>query len=357
MRVLFSGGGTLGPVVPLIAIKETLLKAHPQAKFSWIGTAQGPEKSLVQAAGIDFYTIPSGKWRRYFSVQNFTDIFKIIAGFFKSLILLGKIKPTIVISCGGFVSVPVHWAASWMRIPAWVHQQDVQVGLANKLMFGSAAFVTTALKNTAGQLSAYGARWIGNPCRNLAVTPQDLPKWYQFFGIPAGAFVVLVVGGGTGALALNNIVLSALPEIPPDWHIIHLLGNERPKEAALHAASVYKNYHIFTFLAHEMAGAYALANIVVARAGMGTLTELANLSKPAIIFPKSETHQEANANFFGEQGAVLVLDEKNDTGGKLGALIKQLINQPPDAIKMGARLHQLLPACPDEVITKLAEQI
>src|SRR3989344_4672823 len=149
MKIVLSGGGTLGPVVPLLAVREACLARHHDAEFIWVGTKHGPEKELVEKSGLSFFTIGAGKWRRYFSFLNIFDLFKIIIAFWQSLFFLWQEKPGLIISCGGFVSVPLHWAAAVLNIPAWVHQQDVRVGLANKLMFPFAKKITTALAETA----------------------------------------------------------------------------------------------------------------------------------------------------------------------------------------------------------------
>ena len=146
MKILFSGGGTLGPVTPLLAIHDMVTEAHPNATFFWLGNKLGPEKMTIEKFDIPFHTISSGKLRRYISFWNVIDIIRIIIGFFQSIKILWKEKPDVCISAGGFVSVPVHAAAWLLGIPTWVHQQDVVIGLANKLMAPSARVITTALE-------------------------------------------------------------------------------------------------------------------------------------------------------------------------------------------------------------------
>lgn len=357
MKILFSGGGTLGPVVPLLAIQEAVVTKHPDTTFVWVGTSFGPEKKIITELNILFLSIPAGKFRRYASVANFLDIFKVIAGFCKSFIILIREKPDMVVSAGGFVSVPLHWAAFVLSIPSWVHQQDVGVGLANKFMFRFATVVTTAFESTALQLKKFKARWIGNPCRNVVVPASDLPQWYNYFNIPTNAPVVLVMGGGTGAVTLNKIVFSVLPNIPYNWHIIHLLGVEKSITESEELKKTYKNYHAYEILGKEMLGAYAISSIVVARAGMGTLTELAALKKPAILFPKTETHQEDNARILGAGGGVLTLNEDTDDGAKLINLLQQLMDHKSAATGMASRLAKLLPAASKATLVSIVETL
>ena len=164
MKILFSGGGTLGPVTPLLAIQEMIKKEH-DAKFVWVGTKKGPEKALVQKEGIGFLSIYSGKLRRYLSFYNVIDIFKILIGFFQSLKIMWKEDPDLCISAGGYISVPVHWAAWLSGTSTWVHQQDVAIGLANRLMAPFAKIVTTALEENASGFSKKKTVWLGNPVR------------------------------------------------------------------------------------------------------------------------------------------------------------------------------------------------
>src|SRR3989344_3444225 len=197
MKILFSGGGTLGPVVPLLAIAEIYKKHNPQAEFIWVGTENGPEKELVEQYQIPFFTVISGKLRRYISLWNFFDLFRIAVGFFQSLFLLWHEKPNLLITAGGFVSVPLHFAAGALGIPTWVHQQDFQAGLANKLMSRVSKKITTALRETAKDFPEEKTEWIGNPARDLSVKNTDESR--QKFGIPSGAPVILAMGGGTGS--------------------------------------------------------------------------------------------------------------------------------------------------------------
>jgi len=165
MKILFSGGGTLGPVTPLLGIYEAVKTKYPQAEFVFVGTKNGPERQLVEKYNIKFITISSGKWRRYFSGWNFFDWFKILFACLQSSVLLLKEKPSIVITAGGFVSVPVHLAAWLHGIPSWVHQQDTRVGLANKIMARFATQITVALKDSIKFFSSKKTVWLGNPVR------------------------------------------------------------------------------------------------------------------------------------------------------------------------------------------------
>ncbi len=353
MKIIFSGGGTLGPVVPLLAIAEAYKARHPEAEFLWIGTKNGPEKAVVEQAGMPFITIGAGKWRRYASWLNFVDVLRIIAAWFHSLVLLWEHKPALLISAGGFVSVPLHWAAFFLGIPTWVHQQDLRLGLANRMMFPLAKKITTALEETVAKLPKGKTEWLGNPSRDLSQATDAQAR--SFFSIPEGAPVIFALGGGTGSNTINNFVASALPSWPSDWHIIHLVGKDRPTEVSDRSAAIYPNYHRYDFFTTEMKLAYTLATVVIARAGFGTITEAAALSKPTILVPMPKTHQEENATWFASRQGVIVLDEQIDTGLKLGQVVKHLVMNPNESVALGERLHALLPRAKPERVVEIID--
>ncbi len=352
MKIILSGGGTLGPVVPLLAVVEMYKAVHPEAEFVWVGTKNGPEREVVEAVGLSFISVGGGKWRRYLSFWNLIDLVRIVIAWFHSLIILWEQKPALLISAGGFISVPLHYAASFLGIPTWVHQQDLKVGLANRLMFPVARKVTTALQENLAMLPKRKSEWLGNPSRDLS--GANLEEARQFFAIPEGAKVIFALGGGTGSNTINGLVAAALPNWPPDFHVIHLIGKERSHELSERTAAVFPNYHIYEFFTTEMKLAYALADVVIARAGFGTITEVASLSKPTILVPMPKTHQEDNAAWFADRQGVITLDEQVDSGLKLAQDVKFLLQNPAEAEALGARLHTLLPrAKPERVVAIL----
>lgn len=354
MKILFSGGGTLGPVVPLLAVAEIYKKHNPQAEFIWVGTERGPEKEMIGEYKMPFFTVMSGKLRRYISLWNFFDVFKIIFGFFQSLFLLWQEKPDLLVTAGGFVSVPLHLAAFVLGIPAWVHQQDFQAGLANRLMARTAKKVTTALRETQTQFLESKTEWIGNPVRDL--TPKNTEAFRHQIGIPPGAPVILAMGGGTGSSRINKLVIEALSAWPKHWHIIHLVGKERPRQLQENATKVFPNYHVYPFFKEEMKEAYAAADVVIARAGFATITELASLAKPAIFLPMAHTHQEVNAKLLADHQAAVVMDERTDTGLKLARIVADLMEFHETRDYLGKRLHDILPAARPEKIIEIIEQ-
>lgn len=351
MKIILSGGGTLGPVVPLLAIADVYRQRDKDVKFVWLGTKNGPERALVEQRGIRFIPISSGKLRRYFSIRNFFDLFILGFAFFQSIYILWREKPNLLISVGGYVSVPVHWAAGFLAMPTWVHQQDVDIGLANKLMFGFTTKITTALADTFKGVKKFRVEWIGNPSRNLSVKNSSLSR--KKFDIPEGAPVIFVLGGGTGSTSINELILAAVPQLDPKWYVIHLLGKNRPSELATRASAVFTNYKVYSFFTEEMKDAYAIADVVVSRAGFSTLSELASLSKAAIILPMFGTHQENNAKYFSDRGGVVLLDSTENDGLKAAQIIKNLILTPKKRADLGKKLHELLPQTKPEKIIEI----
>ena len=354
MKIILSGGGTLGPVVPLLAIAEEYKKYDPGVEYVWIGTRTGPERALVEGRGIPFIPIGAAKWRRYFSLLNFIDVFKLFFAFFQAIYILAKEKPDLLISVGGYVSVPVHLAGSFLAMPKWVHQQDARIGLANKLMFWSAQKITAALAQTAERIPGKQVEWIGNPTRELEV--KNIVESRKMFGIPEGKPVIFALGGGTGSSTINQLILGALPQLPPDWHIIHLVGKERPKELSERASGIFPNYHVYDFFVEEMKDAYAIADVVIARAGFGTLSELAVLSKPALIMPMFGTHQEENARVFADGGGIIMLD-KAVSGLKLAQILKEIVPDKNILKKTGNKLHEMLPRTAPEKIRDIIKEL
>lgn len=316
--IILSGGGSGGPVTPLLALAPDLRAAGYE--LAWVGTKNGIESGMVAEVAIDYYAIPAGKLRRYVSLSNLLDVFRVLAGFFASLSLLGKLKPSLVMTAGAFVSVPLVWAAWALRIKVIVHQQDIRPGLANRLMAPFADVVTVTFEKS---LKDFGKKavWTGNPVRLefRQVVPRkktgDRPR-------------VLVLGGGTGASSLNELVIVSLPQLLQITDVVHVTGGkiEKPEN--------YEGYQAYNFMdAPAIAQAMADADLVVTRAGLGTLTELAYLGKPAIIIPMPDSHQEENGMEFSAKQAALLLEQKKLTPSSFVSMIsKSLVDR--DSLKV-----------------------
>ncbi|MCG2698164.1 undecaprenyldiphospho-muramoylpentapeptide beta-N-acetylglucosaminyltransferase [Candidatus Parcubacteria bacterium] len=364
-KILLTGGGTGGSVAPLLAISDVGCRMSDvgKFKFTWIGTRNGVEKQMVQKENIKFISIASGKFRRYFSIKNFIDLFKIIFAFFQSLAILIKEKPALVMSAGSFASVPVVWAAWLLRVPVLIHQQDVRHGLANKLMAPFANVITVTFEKS---LADYGKKavWTGNPAQNTKTRKHENTKTrkhentktQEIFNFKNDLPVVLAVGGGTGALAINELIEKNLEELTQFCNIIHITGKN--KKIQYFKSLRVTRYALREFLnAEQMSQAYAAADIAVSRAGMGVLTELSYLGKPAILIPMPDSHQEDNAEIFKEKQAAIVLNQKELTAEKLVENIKKLLNNRKLQNKLSSNIKTVIKKGANDRIVEIINNI
>ena len=335
MKIILSGGGTIGSVSPLIAIFEEIKKQQPTAEFLWLATKTGPEEGLIASYKIPIKKISAGKLRRYFSFQNFLGPFRILVGFFQSLIIIFKFKPQVVISAGGFVAVPVVWAAWLLRRPSVIHQQDIRPGLANKLMARFANIITVTFKKSLADFPSKKTHLVGNFVRP-DILAGSKEEGYKFFKLDPSLPTVLILGGGTGSLNLNGIVLSSLQELVQFCQIIHLTGGRLSKMAE------HSRYRGYSFLTNQMKNAYAIADLVVGRAGLSTLTELSALEKPAIIIPMPGTHQEENAIEFFRNNAVALLKEKDLSAQSFAAAVKELLDDKDEMLNLSRNIGKAM---------------
>jgi len=310
VKVLFAGGGTGGSVTPLLAIQERYRKRHPDCQFLFIGTVDGPERQLAETWRIAFYPISAGKLRRYWSWQNLIDPFRLLHGTLQAWSLLRRERPDVVVGAGSFVTVPVAYAAWLLRIPILIHQQDVLVGLANRLVVPLATTITTAFETTTRSLPLDKTLWTGNPVREDILTAERR-LGREIFSLDNDRPTVLVFGGGTGAQRINQLIAEAASVLAERVQIIHLTGRGHQAVDIRHP-----RYHQYEFLTDTMGEAYAVADLVVCRAGLGTISELSALGKPAIVLPMPDSHQEVNARFLADHQAAVVLDQRSLTVGR-----------------------------------------
>ncbi len=350
-KIILSGGGTGGSVTPLLAIYRKLKLKYD---FLFVGTYQGLELKMVQAEGLDYASILSGKWRRYFSWRNFLDIFKIILAFFQSLILLIRERPNMIISAGAFVAVPLSWAAWVLRIPIIIHQQDVEPGLANRIMARIATVITTTFESSA---CFYGpkARVIGNLGPDVDSINHDLEIIDKYDLNKKDCPIVLVLGGGTGSLFINKILSQSLSELLKFSKIIHISGLSDRDSANLFIDS--SRYFKIDFVApQELLFLMTQADLVVSRCGLGTLTELSFLKKPSILIPMPNSHQELNANEFLKKEAAIVLHQKDLNSEIFIKKIKELLNNDNLRSSLSKNIAQVIPNA-NQVMVDIIEEL
>lgn len=307
-RIVLTGGGTAGHVTPNIALLPRLKELGYDIHY--IGSYEGMEKKLIEDCGIPYYGISSGKLRRYFDVKNFSDPFKVLKGYGQARKLLKKLKPDVVFSKGGFVSVPVVFAAKHCHIPAIIHESDITPGLANKLAIPNAYKVCCNFPETLKYLPEDKAVLTGSPIRSELLS-GNRKHALDYCHLTDGKPTILVVGGSSGSQFINEVVRGILPELLKTYQVIHLCGKGN-LDKALHGTAGYAQ---FEYANQELSDMFALADIVISRAGANSICELLALHKPNILIPLSANasrgDQILNARSFEQQGFSMVIEEEN----------------------------------------------
>lgn len=320
-RIILTGGGTAGHVTPNIALLPRLKELGYDIQY--IGSYTGIEKELIEPFGIPYHGISSGKLRRYFSVQNFTDPFRVLKGFREAHKLIRQLKPDVIFSKGGFVSVPVVLAGKRCKVPVIIHESDMTPGLANKIAIPSAAKVCCNFPETLKSLPEGKAVLTGSPIRQELLSGNKIAAM-DMCHFTSDKPVILVIGGSLGSVAVNNAVREALPELLKDFQIIHLCGKGKMDESLKDV----EGYCQFEYIKNELRNLFALADIVISRAGANAICELLALHKPNLLIPLSANasrgDQILNARSFERQGFSLVLEEEQLTKETLLNAVKTL---------------------------------
>lgn len=320
-RILLTGGGTAGHVTPNIALLPRLRELGYE--ISYMGSYNGIEKKLIEELQIPYYGISSGKLRRYFDPKNFTDPFKVLKGYGEARRIIKQLKPDVLFSKGGFVSVPVVLAARHFHVPVILHESDLTPGLANKLCIPSAWKVCCNFPETLQYLPTDKAVLTGSPIRQ-ELLKGDPVRALKFTGLSPDKPVILVMGGSLGAAAVNEAVRSILPQLLKDFHVIHLCGKDKI-DPSLNGLSGYVQYE---YIKGELKDLFALSDIVVSRAGANAICELLALRKPSLLIPlpaaSSRGDQILNARSFEKQGFSMVLEEEKITPDSLLDAVRSL---------------------------------
>lgn len=330
MKICFTGGGTLGHVYPAIAIKECLDRDYCDMDCYWIGRNEKNEKSVIENSGIKVYTISSGKLRRYFSLKNISDVLNIIRGYRQSYKILKNNRVDIVFSKGGFVSVPVVYAAHKLKIPIVTHESDITLGLATRLNSRVCDKVCLGFdidgvdKNkyiyTGNPIRPNLLKWIDCDCdekRNKIVSKliKSDVEFQNFYKNFMAKFdekkpLILVTGGSIGALEINNLILNNLDYLTSHYNVYHQMGKTY-KEIQK------SNYIGVKSIGNEIGFLYSKCSLCISRAGAGTLNEIINLQVNSLLIPlltnASRGEQLFNAQYFEEKGCVSVLSDRENS--------------------------------------------
>lgn len=319
-KIILTGGGTAGHVTPNIA----LLPALKEAGFEvcYIGSKEGIEKQLIENLGIPYYGISSGKLRRYFSWKNFTDPFRVLKGCREAKKIMKELKPDVCFSKGGFVTVPVVRAAGKCKVPVVCHESDMTPGLANRIGMRYATKICCNFPETLPKLKGKGIH-TGTPIRRELFTGSR-EAGLNFVGLTDEKPVILVVGGSTGAVRVNEAVRGILPELLKEFQVIHLCGKGKTDPAY----DGTPGYVQIEYCDKEMKDLFAAADIVISRAGANAICELLALRKPNLLIPlsaeASRGDQILNAASFEKQGFSMVLQEEEITKETLLAKVNEL---------------------------------
>lgn len=320
-KIVLTGGGTAGHVTPNIALLPSLQEADYE--ITYMGSYDGIEKKLISDFNIPYVGISTGKFRRYFDPKNFSDPFRVIKGFSEAKKFLKEYKPDVVFSKGGFVSVPVVRAAAALKIPCIIHESDMTPGLANKLCIPVATKVCCNFPETYAMLPDEKAVLTGSPIRE-ELTQGNKLAGLDMCGFTANKPVIMVIGGSLGAANVNKAVREALPRLLEDFQVVHLCGKDKVDNLLLNTPG----YKQFEYIKAELKDLFAMADIVISRAGANAICELLALKKPNILIPlpaaSSRGDQILNAKSFESQGFSIVISEDDLTTNVLVDKVNEL---------------------------------
>ena len=325
-KIVLTGGGTAGHVTPNLALLPYLKQEGYEVIY--IGSQNGIERTLIEAEGIPYYGISTGKLRRYLSKENLKDVFKVLKGISEAKRLLKKLKPDLVFSKGGFVAVPVVLGAKKNHIPVIIHESDITPGLANKIAMPSARVICATFPETLQYVPKGKGVHTGTPIRK-ELFEGEREKGLSACGFSGEKPVLLMMGGSLGAVKLNDCLREILPELTKTFDIIHLCGKGN-LDASLNDTVGYRqlefvdkdlqnrtDYKQFEYVSEGLNDLFAAADFVVSRAGSNSISEFLALKKPSLLIPlsarASRGDQILNAASFEKQGFARVLDEDEMT--------------------------------------------
>lgn len=319
-KIVLTGGGTAGHVSPNIALIPSLLEMG--YTIHYIGTANGIERELTKDYQLTYHSISSGKLRRYFDLKNFTDPFRVVKGILQSYWLMRKIKPNLIFSTGGFVSVPVVIAGWFHRFPSIIHELDISTGLATKLTIPFAAKICTAFPEALAHLPKQKSLYTGTPIRKEIFTGIK-EKGYQITGFHQEKPILLFMGGSQGSKKINDLVRKTLPQLLDKYQIIHLCGRGKQD-----FTENYEGYVSYDYVGKNLPHLFSIASIIISRAGTNSIMEILSMKKPNILIPlpasASKGDQILNAQAFLAKGFSHVLYEETISVEKLVTAVENV---------------------------------
>ncbi|MFA6508249.1 MAG: undecaprenyldiphospho-muramoylpentapeptide beta-N-acetylglucosaminyltransferase [Treponemataceae bacterium] len=340
ITIAFTGGGTGGHIYPGLAVIERL-RRKINCNVVWLGSNVGMDRSIVEGAGIEFIGIPSGKLRRYFTFRNALDVFKVFFGYIVSRSVLSRIKPALLFSKGGFVSVPPCAAAHGLKIPVFTHESDYSPGLATRLNSRWADTILVAYPQSISALPEAvrpRALSIGNPVRS-AFKDADPDRGRRFLEVGSDDRILLVLGGSQGAKQVNDLVAANLAQLSEKYVVVHQTG---PDQAS--AGPVSARYKPYQYIRDELPDVLAAAELVVGRSGAGTVWESAAAGKPMVLVPLcgsgTRGDQVENADYFQSIGAAISLVGSAATAEAFLSAIMRIADDASLRLSMAAASEQ-----------------
>jgi len=312
--IFLTGGGTLGPVTPVLAIYEAWKKEDPDQEFVWIGTPGGPERELIRETDLKFHSLLVPKAYRYLTFKWLLLPPLLLWSVSKSIWLLARYRPSWVLSAGAYVSVPLALLANFFGTRVAIHQLDYKLGLANKLMAPVSTLVTSTWEVTKKHLSRKDVQVVGGLAYKKHISTNSRESSYEKFDLDSSKKTVLIVGGGGGSRAINSLAESVADKLSHKFNVLHATGSGkkifRDREAP-------ENYYVTDLFIEDYAQALDLADVVVTRAGIGQLEELVVRKKASIFIPIPHSAQEENAQAILDAHAGVVLNQVELTGNTL----------------------------------------
>ncbi|MED4019052.1 undecaprenyldiphospho-muramoylpentapeptide beta-N-acetylglucosaminyltransferase [Sutcliffiella cohnii] len=323
-KIVFTGGGTAGHVTPNIAIMNPLRESGWD--ITYIGSKNGIEKEIVEKENVPFYGISSGKLRRYFDWKNFSDPFRILKGVGEAYSILRKLRPVVVFSKGGFVTVPVVMAAKLLKIPVIIHESDITPGLANKIATKFATRIFVTFEETAKYFPLEKVLHTGSPIRKELFEGNKV-EGKAILGLHENKPIITIMGGSLGARKINETIRESLDILTNSYQIVHLTGKGNVDESLMHV----RGYKQFEYISSELPDVLAATDFVISRAGANSIFEFLALRIPMLLIPLSKNasrgDQILNAKSFRKKGYAQVLMEEELTKESLLLNLDSLVSE------------------------------
>ncbi len=331
MQIMITGGGTGGHTSPAVAVIEELQKRDPRLRIQWVGRKGGIEERVAEKTGVPFRSVPVEGWPRKRSVRQAWVAAKLAAGVARAMLYIKTFRPQVVLGVGGYVCLPLCYAAQRLNVPTVLHEQNKRLGMANRILAPRATRLLLSYPETIGEYPRDKARVVGNPVRAGFTHPPDKQTACERFALDSAVPVVLVSGGSQGARTINDAMLAAIEQFGcGEIQFLWMTGQSGFAAARTAAANAKARVDVFPFI-DDMPAACAAADLVVGRAGASSTAELAVMGKPSILVPyphATDNHQEQNARAFDETGAALLMDDAACTGERLTQALRELIGAP-----------------------------